>query len=107
VTTVEVDAGICGYTSSVSVLRTSSSRLQVSLRSDCPMVTSCIAALKSIQLKEALDPKADGWLYRVMFEHIRHAGCIVPAAVAKAIEVEVGAALPRDAHLVFRTDKPA
>jgi hypothetical protein len=100
-TTVEVDSGICGFTSVVRANRTSSSSVHVEVESNCAMVMACAADLNELLVKDALNPRRDGWVHKLMFKHIRHAGCPVPTAVAKALEVELGAALPRDAHIGF------
>ena len=100
-TSVEVDAGICGYISTIRASRTSPSTLHVDVESDCAMVMACAESLDELQIKDALNPRRDGWVHKLMFKHIRHAGCPLPTAVAKALEVELGAALPRDAHIRF------
>jgi len=101
-TTVEVEGGICGFISVIDVSRLSDLCI-VRLTSGCSMVMACTQDLEKVTWKDALNPRSEDWLYRVMFRHIRHCGCLVPAAVAKAIEVEIGAALPGNAHLKFRT----
>jgi hypothetical protein len=100
-TTVEVHGGICGYVSRVRVARSSSSTIHVDLESDCSMIVACAESLNELQVRDALNPRRDGWIHNLMFKHIRHAGCPVPSGVAKAIEVEMGAALPGDAHVRF------
>ena len=100
-TTVEVDGGICGYISTVVATRTSASAVHIDLKSDCSMIMACAESLNDLQIKDALNPRREGWIHNLMFKHIRHCGCPVPTAVAKAIEVEMGAALPKDAHIRF------
>ena len=100
-TTVEIDGGICGFTSTAHVARTSSSTVHVALESDCPMVMACADSLSELQVRDALNPHREAWLHNLMFKHIRHCGCVVPTGVAKAIEVEMGTALPADAHIKF------
>jgi len=100
-TTLEVEGGICGYVSTVRASRTSPSTIRVDIESDCAMVMACAEDLNELHIKDALNPRRDGWVHNLMFKHIRHAGCPVPTAVAKALEVELGAALPKDAHIRF------
>ncbi|MFC2009119.1 DUF6951 family protein [Chloroflexota bacterium] len=100
-TTVEVDGGICGYVSAVRARRSSPSTVHVDVESDCSMVMACTESLNELQARDALNPRREGWVHKLMFKHIRHAGCPVPTGVAKAVEVEMGAALPADAYIRF------
>lgn len=104
VTRVEVDGGVCGYGTVIGVQRLSPRDINVTLDSGCRMVSECAEALQCIPWKAALDPRQSDSLHNRMFRHIRHTGCPVVAAVAKAIEVEIGAALPADAHILFVDD---
>jgi len=65
------------------------------------MVMACAASLSELQVSDALNPRREGWIHGLMFRHIRHCGCVVPTAVAKAVEVEIRAALPADARIEF------
>ncbi|TFH34446.1 MAG: hypothetical protein E4G99_09495 [Anaerolineales bacterium] len=40
-------------------------------------------------------------VYQSAARHIRHTGCPIPSAILKAIEVEVGIALPHDVVINF------
>jgi hypothetical protein len=40
-------------------------------------------------------------VYQSAARHIRHTACPIPAAILKAIEVEVGIALPQDVTITF------
>jgi len=67
------------------------------------MVMSCAALVADIEWAKALNPRSSQWIHAVMFTYIRHCGCIVPSAVAKAMEVEVGASLPKNARIEFNS----
>ena len=105
-TRVEVDGGVCGYATVISVSRLTPARVGIVLESQCPMVSACAASLSSFDWRSALDLRQDESLPHVMSRHIRHTGCPVVAAVAKAVEVEVGAYLPLDAHIRFARTPP-
>ncbi|MBI4771144.1 MAG: hypothetical protein HY784_12220, partial [Chloroflexi bacterium] len=47
-------------------------------------------------------PMDESAVYQSAARHIRHTACPIPAAILKAIEVEVGIALPRDVHIQFQ-----
>ena len=101
-TAVEVDCGICGYHALVEVSRESKTRVRVSVQTECEMLSSAVEQVDGAHWREALSPRNPNSVHTVMFQVIKHAGCPVPAAVAKAIEVEVGVALPRDVSICFQ-----
>ena len=101
-TAVEVDCGICGYHALVEVSRESKTHIRVSVQTECEMLSSAVEQVDGAHWREALSPRNPNSVHTVMFQVIKHAGCPVPAAVAKAIEVEVGVALPRDVSICFQ-----
>jgi len=96
----------CGFTTSVRVERISKDRVSVHLESGCHMIMSCAPLLLDLRWAQALKPQTGEWLHAVMFTRIRHCGCLVPSAVARAIEVEVGASLARKASIEFIDPNP-
>jgi hypothetical protein len=45
-------------------------------------------------------------VYQSAAQHIRHTACPIPTAILKAIEVEVGIALPKDVTITFSSPAP-
>lgn len=104
--TARVDPGICGLETVVTVTRLSRIEVGIEIESECEMIAACRPILKRVAWRDALDSRSESCLQKLFAAHVRHTGCIVPAAVAKAIEIEIGAALPRDVHVAFqRTDR--
>lgn len=103
VTKVTVDAGICGFTAIIEVVRLSSRRVKVAVTSDCDMVSKMSEELRDIDWRDAFKRQENSSLYRPVWQHIEHVACPVPIAILKAIEVEVGVALPRDVAIRFET----
>ena len=56
---------------------------------------------EEIGLKDLFSPVAGNVVFKWAKEAGCHASCIVPVAVLKAAEVEMGMALPRRAGIVF------
>ena len=100
-TRVVVDAGICGFTTKVAVTRLSARRARVVIASECDAVTEMGSQLQEVDWPDALRSAADSPVYNCAFQHIKHAACPVPSAILKAIEAEVGVALPRDVSVRF------
>jgi hypothetical protein len=101
-TVVRVDSGVCGFTTTITV-RGAEDRnlLSVSLDSECEMVSSMaedVAALKKMDAFVGFLPNP---VYRAAARHLKHVACPVPSGILKALEVEAGFCVPRDAHIVF------
>ena len=71
------------------------------ISSDCEMVSLLGSHLSELDSRDALRPHGRSAVYECAFQHIKHVACPVPAAILKAIEVELGAALPRDVSIRF------
>lgn len=96
----EVHAGVCGHSADIEVRRTSKETVQVKIDSACEMLTAMNEELASVKWRgrghQVFRPIPESAVYQAAGCHLRHSGCPVPAAIIKAIEVEVGIALPRD-----------
>ena len=102
-TTVLVDAGICGFSTKVEVVRLSARRVSVALASDCEMVSQIAEQIRELDWQDTLRECEDSLVCKSAFRCVKHAACPVPVAIIKAIEVEVGAALPKDVVIHFET----
>jgi len=102
-TRVAVDPGICGFPTSIEVTRLSPAKLKVAISSDCEMVTSLGFHLSELDTRDALRSHGRSAVYEHAFQQLKHIACPVPTAILKAIEVELGAALPRDVSIRFET----
>lgn len=95
----EIDCGICGYTASV---RATAERraVRIEIESECPHVRAMAAELTSVEPFTEISFVRDGPLtFRVAAKHLAHAACPVPVGVIKAVEVEAGLALPKEASI--------
>ncbi len=101
-TRVAVDPGICGFPTTIEVTKLSSTKVRVDISSDCEMVSSLGSHLSDLDFRDALKPRGRSTVYEHAFQHIKHVACPVPAAILKAIEVELGAALPGDVSMRFK-----
>lgn len=105
-TKIVVDPGICGFTAVVEVTRLSARRVRVVIDTDCEMVSGMNGELAGLDLRLASAPPGDSLVYKIAARHIGHAACPIPMAILKAIEVEVGAALPEDIIIHFEATDP-
>ena len=102
-TKVIVEAGICGFTIEVDAVRLSANKVRVNVDSECDMVNEMNSQLGELDWQDALEPLPNSSVYKAAFEYIKHPACPVLVAIVKAIEVEVGIALPRDMVIRFDT----
>jgi hypothetical protein len=100
-TTVIVNAGICGFSTRIEIARLSTRTVSAALTSDCEMVRQAAQQIRELDWQDALRKREDSLICKAAFQCIKHAGCPVPLGIIKAIEVEVGMALPRDAVIHF------
>lgn len=101
----EVSAGICGYHAVIEVTQLDGKNVQVVIHSECEQITAMNADLACILWKgkghEVFTAMTESAVYQSAARHIRHTGCSIPSAILKAIEVEVGVALPQDVVINF------
>jgi hypothetical protein len=100
-THVSVEAGICGFTSTIEVSKLAAKRVRVDITSECEMVSKLGEQLHDVEWRDALILSENPLLCKGAHRYIRHVTCPVPIAVLKAIEVEVGLALAKDIVIHF------
>ncbi len=101
---VEIDSGICGYT---AVVRAGAEGRMVSveIESSCPHVQAMAEELTSVDPFGEISFRGEGpQTLRVAAKHLAHAACPVPVGVIKAIEIEAGLALPKEATITPAKD---
>jgi hypothetical protein len=102
---VIVDAGVCGYKTTVTAEKTSGYNVQVHIESDCPHVQKIapepleVDAVRQIGLRSGLPS-----LLETAYACCAHAACPVPSGLIKAVEVAAGLALPGDVTMKISKD---
>lgn len=95
----EIDSGICGFRATV---RTASEgrTVRVDIESTCPHVRALAEELTAVEPFTEISFRGEGPLtLRLAAKHLAHPACPVPAGIIKAIEVEAGLALPKEASI--------
>lgn len=102
--TARIDAGICGFCTKVHTSGEGRA-VKVEIESDCEHIQKLAAALTEVDPFREISFRGDGPLtHELARVHCAHAACPVPTGVLKAIEVEAGLALPRDATITVTKD---
>jgi len=99
-TKVKVFAGACGFTSVIQVQSGGQTTVKVRIISACTMLRSMNKDIAELDWKKGIfDKITESVIYRSAGEHIKHTDCPVPCAIIKAIQVEIGAAVPKDVKI--------
>jgi hypothetical protein len=103
---VDIFAGICGFSATVRT-KMDGSRCAISVESECDAIQRLGEELTHVDPWQEITFRGEGPLtFRMGFKHCYHPACPVPVGIIKAIEVEAGLALPKDATIkVSKSDK--
>ena len=102
-TTLAVEPGVCGFQCTIRAKKSKDGKVQVSIsNSQCELVQKMSASFKELTLKDLFLPMAKNPINQWAESARCHSSCIVPIAILKAVEVEMGMALPRRAGIEFR-----
>jgi hypothetical protein len=108
VTAVRVRAGACGYVIVVECRRTGVREVKLDMESACESVAEFgrrLAFRGPLKLKDILTRGLTGSpILEEATKSLPHAGCLIPSAVIKAAEVELGLNVPRSALIEFIAD---
>jgi pentose-5-phosphate-3-epimerase len=99
--TVVVNSGACGYSVTIKAEKGKDGKITLSLATDCEMVTKMLEDIAVVDRFAALTGFQNNPVYRSASKHLKHAACVVPSAILKAIEVEAGLNVPKDAVIRF------
>jgi hypothetical protein len=95
----EIFSGICGFSALVET-RMDGSNVAVSIDSECDAIQRMGEELTSVDPWREITFRGEGPLTLMMgAKHCYHPACPVPVGIIKAIEVEAGLALPKEATI--------
>jgi len=100
-TRVIVNSGACGYAVTITVTKGKDKSYEVALDTDCAMVKKMAGDLAVLDRLDALTGFQNNPVYRSAAKHLKHVACPVPSAILKALEVEAGLNVMKDATIVF------
>jgi hypothetical protein len=104
--TVMVEAGICGFKTTCDATADDDQHVQFAIESDCEKIHAFAAALNARGIVDALqeiDPRSESVVLATARECLKGccAGCVVPVAVFKSMQVSAVLALPKDISIRF------
>ncbi len=103
-TTVVVNSGACGFTVTITVSKGKDRTIEVVLDTACEMVRKMQPEIAVLDRMAVLGGFGSGPVHRSAAKHLKHAACPVPSGILKAIEIETGMNVPRDATIMFKKE---
>lgn len=105
---VEIDAGVCGFKTTVVAESEDGRETVLTVRSDCGNINRMMEALGDTfdAFELCFARPGGGALYEYAEKNFSgHAACPVIAGIVKCAEAECGLALPRDAYIRFAEEE--
>jgi hypothetical protein len=103
-TTVTVNSGACGFSITIRAEKKPGGKIAVSLDTDCEMVKKMLKDVAVLDRFAPLTGILNNPVYRSASQHLKHAACVVPSAILKAVEVEAGLNVPKNVKIRFIKD---
>lgn len=100
-TKVRINSGICGFITTVTAVREGKKKVRITIESDCEMVQKLAEEITELDMMSAFTGLLANPVHRAAGKHIKHVACPVPAGILKAMEVELGLCIPRNADIIF------
>lgn len=92
----EVDAGACGFTTTIEADSPDMQTVRLDIESGCTDIQKVAEALKEINgMKETFGKIGSTKVYEIAAQYCKHAACPVPMAIVKTAEAASGLALPK------------
>ena len=96
----DIDAGICGFHTTVVAEAESMRVVALTIESDCPQIRKAAEQLEQIDMLEELrSGLGHGHVYEVLSGCVKHVTCPVGSGILKAAEASAGLALPKDVSI--------
>ncbi len=96
-----IHSGACGYTVTVKAEKSNGGKICLSLDTECEMVKKMLADIAILDQYAPLAGFSVNPVYQSAAKHLKHYACLVPSGILKAIEIEAGLNIPKDATIVF------
>jgi hypothetical protein len=100
-TKVIVHSGACGFVVTIQAEKTEGGKITIRIDTDCDMVKKMIDDIAVLDRFEALTAFQRNPVYRSAAKHLKHVACTVPSGIIKAIEVEAGLNVAKNADICF------
>ncbi|TAN41395.1 MAG: hypothetical protein EPN22_15450 [Nitrospirae bacterium] len=103
-TRVRINPGACGLPAVVEIEKKDAKTYVLRVTSECPMVEKLGAEVSELTMMDAFKRFQDNPVYSKGAACLKHVACPVPSGILKALEVEAGLNVPKDASIVFEKE---
>lgn len=100
-TTVVIYSGSCGFSVNVAVEKQPDGKMTLALDTRCEMVQMMLEDIAVLDRFAPLAPLLNNPVYRSAAKHLKHPACPVPSGILKALEVEAGLNVEKNASIMF------
>jgi hypothetical protein len=100
-TKVKVTSGACGFEVLITAQKGKDGRIALQLDTRCDMVRAMLADIAELDRFAPLTGLQNNVVYKSAAKRLKHVACAVPSGILKAIEVEAGLNVAKDATIVF------
>lgn len=103
-----IDAGICGFVTHVVASSEDDQHVTFEVASPCEKIRALAADLPAVDAYEEIGAGSEGAVLACARRHLTAccAGCIVPPAIYKTMQVAAGPALPKDLYVALARGRP-
>ncbi len=104
--TVTVQAGVCGFTTTINAHSEDAQNVDIDFTSNCPNIAKVKNELTRVDaFKELFTPISESHVYKTLGKHLPHVACPLYSGFLKAIETAAGLALPKDVTMTIENDR--
>jgi hypothetical protein len=100
-----VNSGACGFIITITAEKGAGGKIAISLDTDCEMVKEMLEDIATLDRMAAFAGFLNNPVYKSAAKHLKHPACPVPGAILKALEVEAGLNVSKDASITFVQEK--
>ncbi len=100
-TKVIINPGACGMPAEVEIEKKDGKTYILRISSECEMVMKLGKEIPELTMMDAFKKIFENPVYKKGATCLRHVACPVPSGILKALEVEAGLNLPKDASITF------
>ena len=104
-TKVVVNCGACGFSVTVRASKGRDRKIALEIESECPMAKKMGEEISSLDVAAYFSGFLNNPVYRSAARHLKHVTCPLPGGILKAVEVEAGLNVKKDASIVFVKEK--
>jgi hypothetical protein len=91
----EIEAGVCGLSTTIEATSTDGMLVALKIESDCPQIQAMAAELDTVSaMEELFVPQKQTRVLQLAAEQKLHTTCIVPVGILKTVEAASNMALP-------------